>query len=952
MPKAKYWNGSTWVLLDDKVSSSVRFTIGTSTKGWTVKNCDYLCDGTDDQAEINSAITALPSTGGEIVILDGTYNITDGISISKSNVILRGNGNSTILKRMYDGVSPSDALITIETGLSYCKIQDLYVNGNKDGGYTSYSNSGIKVLAGSNHNITGTTCNNNSKIGINFLSDKGLISNNITNANFYGGIVVCGLKNIVSYNASNNSLYEAGIYLFYTNNDATFNKVIGNTCETNTMGIKLAMVQQVTISNNSCTTNGTGIHSEGDKISISGNQCNLNTGYGIRVDSHAENLLTGNICNNNTYHGIEFSMSEGCVATGNTCNNNGYFGIELDGSEYCTVSSNKCKSNTRNGINVGGMSAYGANHSIIGNYCNLNVMDGINIDTSHNTSITGNTCYDNGLIGIHILEGNKNLISDNVCSRGYGTPEDYSATQYTIRIESYGNANNNIVSSNQCMGKDIVVSDGTGNSVFNNKWDSTDISFIATPTQIGYLSSVIGGIQSSVLGFGAGTGYNSIVEGEGTIASSDLDHAEGGYTTASGGYSHAEGGNTTASGHASHAEGGSTNATNEASHAEGISTIASGYGSHSQNYNTTARGYAQTAIGMYNIEQGDNNSFVDTDQAFIIGNGLDMFNRSNALTIDWAGNVNIPTGATYNVNGIPIAADINGASWTLVNSYTDAGSYTWTAPDYFNGTSYEVAAYIIGGGGGGVAAKKVASVTTAVSSYGIGGASGYSRATPISIVSPTNTVSIVVGGKGIGGSTSSTNTNAAGTTGGTSSFGTITAPGGESGTAANNKIGANGGQGSSASQDFFGNSTYSTTGNGVTAPAFGDRQYDVSVYDATYLNVYWKQGKSQPQQNFINPFDYNQYGIAGGIGFAYTKNNTTFTVNFEASPYDFGGILKGGNGAGSATGISIKAEDATSPGAGGGGAGFAVYSASANTCTAGNGANGAVFVYVRKRSIL
>src|SRR5690606_7315040 len=83
-------------------AKTARFVIGTSTSGWTEKDCDYLCDGTNDQVEINNAITALPATGGEIVILDGTYNITATISINKDNVFIRGNGNATILKRMWD----------------------------------------------------------------------------------------------------------------------------------------------------------------------------------------------------------------------------------------------------------------------------------------------------------------------------------------------------------------------------------------------------------------------------------------------------------------------------------------------------------------------------------------------------------------------------------------------------------------------------------------------------------------------------------------------------------------------------------------------------------------------------------------------------------------------------------------------------------------------------------
>ncbi len=74
-----------------------RFVIGTSAAGWTNADCDYLCDGTADDVEINAAIQALPESGGEIRILDGIYQITETIVINKPNVSIEGNGVATVL---------------------------------------------------------------------------------------------------------------------------------------------------------------------------------------------------------------------------------------------------------------------------------------------------------------------------------------------------------------------------------------------------------------------------------------------------------------------------------------------------------------------------------------------------------------------------------------------------------------------------------------------------------------------------------------------------------------------------------------------------------------------------------------------------------------------------------------------------------------------------------------
>lgn len=79
-----------------------RFVVGTSMAGWTQADCDYLCDGTDDQVEINEAIKNLPDDGGEIAILDGAYNISGNVSFDLGtdngvkNIVLSGNGSSTV----------------------------------------------------------------------------------------------------------------------------------------------------------------------------------------------------------------------------------------------------------------------------------------------------------------------------------------------------------------------------------------------------------------------------------------------------------------------------------------------------------------------------------------------------------------------------------------------------------------------------------------------------------------------------------------------------------------------------------------------------------------------------------------------------------------------------------------------------------------------------------------
>lgn len=149
--------------------------------------------------------------------------------------------------------------------------------------------------------------------------------------------------------------------------------------------------------------------------------------------------------------------------------------------------------------------------------------------------------------------------------------------------------------------------------------------------------SVAEGYNSESSGFGShaegnaeASGTFSHAEGEGT-ASGNRSHAEG-EGTASGDYGHAEGGST-ASGNYSHAEGLTTIASGVASHTEGRGTRASADSAHAQNGFTKASSAYQTAMGKYNVEDTANT------YALIIGNGTADNARSNALTIDWNGEI-------------------------------------------------------------------------------------------------------------------------------------------------------------------------------------------------------------------------------------------------------------------------------------------------------------------------
>ena len=85
-------NGSNLRVNSPKTATKV---IGNSSVGYKLGEADYLASGTSNASSvIQNAINALPSNGGKIVFLEGTYNITSAFTINK-NVVFEGMGDGT-----------------------------------------------------------------------------------------------------------------------------------------------------------------------------------------------------------------------------------------------------------------------------------------------------------------------------------------------------------------------------------------------------------------------------------------------------------------------------------------------------------------------------------------------------------------------------------------------------------------------------------------------------------------------------------------------------------------------------------------------------------------------------------------------------------------------------------------------------------------------------------------
>lgn len=115
-------------------------------------SCDYVCDGVDDQIEINQAISSLPDSGGEIHLSRGIFNVSNtihirkriklvgegkGITLDRNNV---NNGGTTLLSELTGGcviqIEQSDTLSDIK-GITLSDFQIVGAGINVENNYSN-----------------------------------------------------------------------------------------------------------------------------------------------------------------------------------------------------------------------------------------------------------------------------------------------------------------------------------------------------------------------------------------------------------------------------------------------------------------------------------------------------------------------------------------------------------------------------------------------------------------------------------------------------------------------------------------------------------------------------------------------------------------------------------------------------------------------------------------------
>jgi len=321
---------------------------------------DYVCDGKDDQKEIQAAIDSLSDLGGVVEILPGNYYKSSSEPIYiPSNIVLRMNGatinqadvpdaTQEMVFANSDNVS-GNSNITIEGGrimgtifmainftkVNMVRISDMEFSG-VGAGFPVYGVA-IKIWTGNDIIIRGNYIHDG-RTGVYVSgSSGGIIENNIFyNQSYigteisveeeYGGnqnftvtgnvfdscakallLLQSSHVSVVGNSFKNSIKMNIEVITGETANDANYNTIVGNTISGGSgRGINVVYSHHNTIADNIIEGITGNVTSEGiflessDKNVVTGNNLHQIGGHGISIGGN-DNLITGNRIENASY---------------------------------------------------------------------------------------------------------------------------------------------------------------------------------------------------------------------------------------------------------------------------------------------------------------------------------------------------------------------------------------------------------------------------------------------------------------------------------------------------------------------------------------------------------------------------------------------------------------------------------------------------------------------------
>ncbi|HYH75126.1 MAG TPA: glycosyl hydrolase family 28-related protein, partial [Candidatus Saccharimonadales bacterium] len=314
---------------------------------------DYVVTScTSAQTTINSAITALGSTGGTVYLMEGTY-IIDGTINLASNVSLVGAGQATVLK--FKNASSASLSMFTASSINRIKISNLRLDGNRANNGSASSQTAISLTSvGSGAGVTavpgiqitemtiegflyGVVMNTvaNSSVTDSYFGQNTLyaIDTNTTGSRvtiadnkFYNNSVeTLGPTHWTVTGNSFDSTSNGNYLLDMLNSGNSYHTITGNTFSGN--GLSLSGSQNTVSGNTITTTNQNGINISGGANVISGNKVHDTAGstFSRIVISGSNNTITGNDLTAASGTGYAINIAN-IGAANNTLSNNRFSG--------------------------------------------------------------------------------------------------------------------------------------------------------------------------------------------------------------------------------------------------------------------------------------------------------------------------------------------------------------------------------------------------------------------------------------------------------------------------------------------------------------------------------------------------------------------------------------------------------------------------------------------------
>ena len=244
---------------------------------------NYVCDGVNDHVEIQAALDALPATGGEVLLLEGTYYLAVGVS-PNSYQTLRGCGHNTILTVTANGQNVINVVSWAGAEKIGMVVTDLCIDCTLGGAIGSR---GINWEYVDFSEIRNCRILHSSQIEINLENcDYDVISGNVCSSGFTGIRVASTTASIVMSNRvlnmtdaamlisqatrcviSNNYLYGSvwGLEITSSSQENIFS---GNACIKNQLGILLSASNHNLVIANYITESSFDAHNSSDDIML------------------------------------------------------------------------------------------------------------------------------------------------------------------------------------------------------------------------------------------------------------------------------------------------------------------------------------------------------------------------------------------------------------------------------------------------------------------------------------------------------------------------------------------------------------------------------------------------------------------------------------------------------------------------------------------------------------